>query len=208
MTPRFVRCPRFVAASGSTWRGDAVPRSADSQAHEVERTLSWIGVGALGCVAGVVISALVFLLLPSPGGRTDSGLQSDVAGIVAKAARSEATIDGGFDRHYQMTEAEERAEIPRPVRQAAVDTPTPSVDAEQSEPAPQPASSEVFAGGEPAGPGEATHVIAEGETLWGIAADNGLDVSDLAARNGLPEDALVMTGDVLVIPAATVDGQP
>ena len=202
LTPRFARCLRFMAASGSTARGDDASRLPDSRSLEAERTLSWVGVGALGCVAGVAISALVFLLLPGPGGRTDSGLQSDVAGIVATAA-PRTPVDSGFGRRYQMTEAEERAEIPRPVRRAAVDTPTPAVDAEQSEPAPQPASSEAFAGGEPAGPGEATHVVAEGETLWGIAADNGVDVSDLAARNGLPEDALVVTGEMLVIPAAS-----
>ena len=200
MAPRFARCPRFMAASGSTARGDAASRLPDSRSLEAERTLRWIGVGALGCVAGVAISALVFLLLPDPGGRTDGSLQSDVAGIVATAA-PRTPVDSGFGRRYQMTEAEERAEIPRPVRRAA--TASPQVDAEYDEPAAEPEPAAAFAGGEPAGPNEATHVVEEGETLWGIAADNGIDVRDLAARNGLPEDALVMTGDLLVIPAAS-----
>ena len=200
LTPRFARCLRFMAASGSTARGDDASRLPDSRSLEAERTLRWIGVGALGCVAGVAISALVFLLLPGPGGRTDGSLQSDVAGIVATAA-PRTPVDSGFGRRYQMTEAEERAEIPRPVRRAA--TAAPQVDAEYREPATEPAPTAAFAGGEPAGPNEATHVVEEGETLWGIAADNGVDVSDLAARNGLPEDALVVTGEMLVIPAAS-----
>jgi len=194
-----------MAAAGSTARGDTAPRLPDSRSLEAERTLRWIGAGALGCVAGVAISALAFLLLPDPAGRTNGSLQSDVAGIVATAA-PRTPVEGEFDRHYQMTEAEERAEIPRPAPGAA--TAAPQVDSEYPEPAAQPAPAAAFAEGEPAGPNEATHVVEEGETLWGIATDNGVDVGNLAARNGLPQDALVMAGDLIVIPTATFEGEP
>ena len=116
------------------------------------------------------------------------------------------TVEGRPGGDYQMTEAEAKAEIPRAVRQPT--TAISPVDAGYPEPAPEPAPTATFARGDPAGPGEATHVVEQGETLWGIAADNGMDASDLAARNGLPEDALVVTGDVLVIPAAIVEAEP
>jgi hypothetical protein len=206
LTPRFARCPRFMAASGSTSRGDAAALLPDSRCSEAERTLSWIGVWALGCVAGIAISAVAFLLLPSAGDRTNASLQSDVAGIVATAAPPKTSVESRRGGDYQMTEAEERAEIPRPVQQAA--TAAPQAAPEYAEPAAEPGPATAFAGGEPAGLDEATHVVEEGETLWGIAADNGIDARDLAARNGLPEDALVVVGDVIVIPAATVDSQP
>jgi hypothetical protein len=168
--------------------------------------LTWTGVGALGCVAGIAISALAFLLLPGPGGTANGSLESHVASVIATAPPPATTFRGTPVPNYQMTEAEEKAEIPRWVRPSA--TAIPTVEPQDAEPAPEPAPSAVLAVGDPAGPGETTHVVEEGETLWHIAADNGMKVGDLAARNGLPEDALIMTGDVLVIPAATVDNQP
>jgi len=204
-TPRFARCPRFVAASGSPRRDDAASRFVDSRGREAERTLSWIGVGALGCVAGIAISALAFLLLPGPRGTGNGSFESHVAGVIATAP-PRMPVDGGRAPDYQMTEAEKKAEFPRPVRPSA--TAIPPVEVEDVEPAPEPPPSAALAGGDPAGPDEVTHVVEEGETLWGIAADNGIDVGDLAARNGLPEDALVVTGDILVIPTTASEGQP
>ncbi|MGD0764902.1 MAG: LysM domain-containing protein [Dehalococcoidia bacterium] len=64
----------------------------------------------------------------------------------------------------------------------------------------------AFASGQPAGVDENTHVVADGETLWDIAAANGVDLEALAARNGLSSDALVAAGDTLVIPASAPDG--
>jgi LysM repeat protein len=48
----------------------------------------------------------------------------------------------------------------------------------------------------------AIHEVAPGETLSGIAIADGLPVGLLAAANGLPIDAQVIAGSILVIPAA------
>src|SRR3954454_16151879 len=48
----------------------------------------------------------------------------------------------------------------------------------------------------------AAHVVAPGETLWGIAQNNGLAASAVAAANGLSPEARVIAGTSLTIPAA------
>lgn len=199
-TPQFAHCPRFIAASGTASRDDAASRPVDPHIREAERTLGWIGVGALGCLAGIAITAMAFLLLPAPTDTADGMLQSHVAGVIATAP-AETQIGSGAAPDYQMTTAEQKAEILRPARVSpAAASPA---EPEDVEPPPEPAPVASHAQGEPAGSGESPHVVVEGETLWGIAAANGVGVADLAARNGLSEDALVMTGDVLVIPAST-----
>src|SRR3954451_5719877 len=47
----------------------------------------------------------------------------------------------------------------------------------------------------------ATHLVAPGETLWGIALSNGLPASAVAAANGLSSEARVIAGTTLTIPA-------
>jgi LysM repeat protein len=47
----------------------------------------------------------------------------------------------------------------------------------------------------------ATHLVAPGETLWGIAAANGLSAGAVAAANGLSREARVVAGRTLTIPA-------
>jgi LysM repeat protein len=47
----------------------------------------------------------------------------------------------------------------------------------------------------------ATHTVAPGETLWGIAYANNLATSAVAAANGLSPDARVVAGTNLTIPA-------
>jgi LysM repeat protein len=47
----------------------------------------------------------------------------------------------------------------------------------------------------------ATHLVAPGETLWGIALSNGLPASAVAAANGLSTEARVVAGSTLTIPA-------
>jgi N-acetylmuramoyl-L-alanine amidase len=47
----------------------------------------------------------------------------------------------------------------------------------------------------------ATHTVAPGETLWGIAYANNLATSAVAAANGLSPDARVVAGTKLTIPA-------
>jgi N-acetylmuramoyl-L-alanine amidase len=47
----------------------------------------------------------------------------------------------------------------------------------------------------------ATHLVAPGETLWGIALSNGLPASVVATANGLSPEARVVAGSSLTIPA-------
>src|SRR3954451_14509415 len=47
----------------------------------------------------------------------------------------------------------------------------------------------------------ATHLVAPGETLWGIAAASELSASAVAAANGLSPEARVIAGRTLTIPA-------
>src|SRR3954465_13489176 len=47
----------------------------------------------------------------------------------------------------------------------------------------------------------ATHLVAPGETLWGIALNNGLPARAVAAANGLSPEARVVAGTSLTIPA-------
>jgi LysM repeat protein len=52
----------------------------------------------------------------------------------------------------------------------------------------------------PATAGAAVHVVAPGETLWGIAVANNLPASAVAAANGLGPEARVIAGTSLTIP--------
>src|SRR3954454_23529808 len=47
----------------------------------------------------------------------------------------------------------------------------------------------------------ATHTVAPGETLWGIAMANNLPTSAVATANGLSPEARVVAGTNLTIPA-------
>ena len=47
------------------------------------------------------------------------------------------------------------------------------------------------------------HVVVSGESLWSIAAANGITVSSLASYNGLAEDTSLIIGQTLQVPAAT-----
>jgi LysM repeat protein len=53
----------------------------------------------------------------------------------------------------------------------------------------------------PAVQAEPVHEVAPGESLWQVAAVNGLSPSALAAANGLSPDAAVQAGQALRIPA-------
>jgi LysM repeat protein len=52
----------------------------------------------------------------------------------------------------------------------------------------------------------ATHLVAPGETLSGIAAANGLSTSAVAAANGMSPQAFVIAGTQLTIPAPGTSG--
>jgi N-acetylmuramoyl-L-alanine amidase len=64
----------------------------------------------------------------------------------------------------------------------------------------------------PAAAGAATHTVAPGETLWGIAVANNLPTSAVAAANGLGPEARVVAGTSLTIPlggqSATTSAAP
>src|SRR5439155_9589880 len=45
------------------------------------------------------------------------------------------------------------------------------------------------------------HTVQPGETLWSIAAANNFTTRALAAYNGLPEDAQLVAGSTIQIPA-------
>jgi LysM repeat protein len=48
-----------------------------------------------------------------------------------------------------------------------------------------------------------SHIVTPGESLWSIAAANGLSVETLAASNGLPSDALLLIGQTIQVPASS-----
>jgi murein DD-endopeptidase MepM/ murein hydrolase activator NlpD len=59
--------------------------------------------------------------------------------------------------------------------------------------------------------GEQTYVVKRNDTLYGVARRNGISVSHLADRNGLPSNARLFVGQHLVIPTksgATADAPP
>jgi LysM repeat protein len=48
-----------------------------------------------------------------------------------------------------------------------------------------------------------THTVQPGQTLWSVAAANGISPYTLAAGNGLSSDALLITGQEITIPSST-----
>jgi uncharacterized protein YkwD/LysM repeat protein len=50
--------------------------------------------------------------------------------------------------------------------------------------------------------GSIIHIVAEGQTLWTIAAIYGLDLAQLLSLNGLTEDSFVVPGQEIVVRAA------
>jgi LysM repeat protein len=49
--------------------------------------------------------------------------------------------------------------------------------------------------------GGSDHVVQPGESLWSVAVANGLTVQELASFNGLSEDALLIAGETIQVPA-------
>ena len=52
----------------------------------------------------------------------------------------------------------------------------------------------------------APHLVTPGESLWSIAAANGLSVETLAATNGLSSDSLLLIGQTIQVPASSGSG--
>jgi N-acetylmuramoyl-L-alanine amidase len=51
--------------------------------------------------------------------------------------------------------------------------------------------------------GQVPHTVEPGESLWSIAAEDGLTVEELAAANGLSPEASLVAGTTLLIPPAS-----
>jgi hypothetical protein len=51
--------------------------------------------------------------------------------------------------------------------------------------------------------GQVPHTVEPGESLWSIAAEDGLSVDELAGANGLSPDALLVAGETVLIPPAS-----
>jgi LysM repeat protein len=65
-----------------------------------------------------------------------------------------------------------------------------------------PSASEVGATGTSTSSGSG-HVVVSGESLSSIALANGVSISDLASYNGLADDALLLIGQTIQVPAAS-----
>ncbi len=60
----------------------------------------------------------------------------------------------------------------------------------------------------PSAPGGVSHTVQPGESLYSVAAANGISPQTLAADNGLSADALLVAGQRITIPPATATGDP
>ncbi|MGH2987012.1 MAG: LysM peptidoglycan-binding domain-containing protein, partial [Solirubrobacterales bacterium] len=49
--------------------------------------------------------------------------------------------------------------------------------------------------------GGSDHLVQPGESLWSVAVANGLTVQEVASFNGLSEDALLIAGETIQVPA-------
>jgi LysM repeat protein len=61
-------------------------------------------------------------------------------------------------------------------------------------------------GSSSASTGGADHLVQPGESLWSVAVANGLTVQALASFNGLAEDALLIAGETIQVPAGSGTG--
>lgn len=230
LTPGFAECIHFMAASSLPLESDVEPSPPDSGGATAGHAPGWLVFGALGGVAGIAIGVCAFFFLPGPtGGTGESAEPAVAASALLPSTASQALDKVELSRSDQPTRA---AAHSQPVLRVATPTTT---AAEPNDDEPAPAADQVptsasaesaaapddaglvapdsdaapavaFASGQPADVDEYTHVVGDGETLWDIAAADGVNVEDLADRNGMSSDALVAAGDVLVIPASIPDG--
>ena len=209
LTRGFAECIHFMAASSPSLESDGEPAPPDSDGAAAGHAPGWLAFGALGGAAGIAIGVCAFFFLPGPRGGTHEN-----ASALLPSATSQVLGEAAASRSGQPARADAGSQ---PVLRGTTPTAT-AADLNDDEPASAPddaglvaadsaaAAAVAFATGQPAGVDEYTHVVGDGETLWEIAAADGLDEEDLAARNGLSSDALVAAGDVLVIPASIPDG--
>jgi LysM repeat protein len=164
--------------------------------------LKWVGVAALSGAAGIVIGASAVLFFSTSADETDGSLESAVAAIVAEpAVAADDSVHNGPSQLDSTAQALDPADVQRILSRSG----SAPVDGRQDEAVPTPESvpTVTYASGAPAGEGEGTHVVTEGETLWDVSVQSGVGLQDLAARNGLGLDARIAEGDTLIIPVAS-----
>lgn len=209
------RSPRVTAGQAGTAGKAPLARDAGraevvgvtSPGRDRDHMLRWVGVATLSGAAGVAIGVLASLFFLTPADSTDATLESVVAPAFAEPA-TPSVFYGSSEASQldQAFEALESAEIQRFLSRSR----STLADGQQGEvlPPTENLPTVTFASGVPAGDGEQTHFVAEGETLWDIASQYGVSVEDLAARNGFASDAWIATGDTLTIPVVASPEQP
>ena len=207
LTPGFGHCSRFAKEIDSL--AVAVARGERNKpfAPADDNILKWFGVAAAGCVVGVVVTVAMFLFLAAPVYEPNDSLESVVAPLVVEpSAPLDDSGSAATPQQDETGEASHDADPPWLLNRLG-GAPTVS-QAVESESTLESAPTAQFSRGAPPDVSEQTHLIGEGETLWEIAINSGVDPGDLAARNGLAPDDLIVAGDTLVIPSATANNQP
>ena len=207
LTPEFRRCSRFAKEIDLPAVAVARGERNESFAPADDNILKWFGVAAAGCVVGVVVTVAMFLFLAAPVYEPNDSLESVVAPLMVEpSAPLDDSGSAVAPQRDETGEASHDADPPWLLNRLGG---APTVNqAVESEPTLESAPTARFARGAPADTGEQTHLVVEGETLWEIAINNGVDPGDLATRNGLTSDDLIVAGDALVIPSATANNQP
>ena len=59
-----------------------------------------------------------------------------------------------------------------------------------------------FGSSRPEGAAASYHTVLDGETIWDIAQQHGVDIDDIKAVNGIGEDQVIQAGQVLKVPVA------
>jgi LysM repeat protein len=207
LTPEFGRCSHLAEETNSPTVAVARGERNEPPAPTDDNILKWFGVAAAGCAVGVVVTVAMFLFLATPVYEPNDSLESVVAPLVVDpSAPLDDSASAATPQQDESGEASHDVDPPWLLNRLG-GTPTVS-QAVESESTLESAPAARFARGAPVDTGEQTHLVGEGETLWDIAINNGVDPGDLATRNGLAPDDLIVAGDTLVIPSATAENQP
>lgn len=116
--------------------------------------------------------------ISAASGMSDADLNPPLAGDVPSSFDPNAPATGSSGGSFRVA----------PTRPS-----TPVTDTYVAEPLPEPASV----------PAE-TYTVQRGDNLWTLAKRNGLTVRELASANGLPADAGLRVGQVLIIPGRVI----
>ncbi|GLJ61566.1 hypothetical protein GCM10017576_16960 [Microbacterium barkeri] len=80
----------------------------------------------------------------------------------------------------------------------------PQAEAKQQESAPEAPQAPAV----PESPADETYIVQAGDTLWSIAQEHGVSVSELLAENGLNGSSIIYPGQKIVIPRADAKPAP